>query len=193
MNKNWLMTGSSRWFCRRFAEEILSRGDRIVAAVSAPEQLTLWAESHRGRIRLVRMENSSLESAENTVKAAGEILGRIDVLLNYVDPELERILEERGEAEFRRKVDRRFWSMIHASRAVVPLMREQGEGRILQVFCQEQAEEAEPCRPLCEAFHGAMGAFNEALAHQVAGYGIRVEVLSPEELGMVEEALVLVR
>jgi NAD(P)-dependent dehydrogenase (short-subunit alcohol dehydrogenase family) len=115
------------------------------------------------------------------------------VLLNYVDPELEGILEERGEAEFRRKVDRRFWSMIHMSRAVVPLMREQGEGRILQVFCQEQAEEGEPCQPFCEAFHGTLEVFNESLALQVAGYGIRVEVLSPEELETVEEALALVR
>src|SRR5258707_398213 len=132
MSKVWLITGSSRGLGRALAEAVLATGDRLVATAGNPAQLADLVERYRDRIRAVALNVTDDRAADHAVQSAVDAFGRVDVLINNAGYGDVNSIEDTSLAEFRAQIETNLFGVIIVTKATIPLMREQGEGHIIQ-------------------------------------------------------------
>jgi len=93
-NKVWFITGTSSGFGRLLAEEVLAKGDKVVATARKPEVLADLVEKYPDAARAVKLDVTNLQDVKNSISEAVREFGRIDVLVNNAGYALVGAIEE---------------------------------------------------------------------------------------------------
>ncbi|RKH52440.1 SDR family NAD(P)-dependent oxidoreductase [Corallococcus sp. AB050B] len=134
MSKVWFVTGASSGIGAGVVRAALEAGDRVVATARNVEKLrSAIGEQAGDRLAFVPLDVTKEEQARQAVAAAVERFGRIDVLVNNAGYSLIGNLESLTPAQFEQQLATNFHGVLHVLRAVLPVMRPQRSGRILNV------------------------------------------------------------
>jgi 3-oxoacyl-[acyl-carrier protein] reductase len=132
-----LVTGASRGIGRRIAERFALEGSRVVVAYvvdrSAADEVVGGINADGGEAFAVASDVSRSQDVERMVEAALERFGRIDVLVNNAGIHVAKPVMETTEAEWDRTIDVNLKGAYLCSKAVVPTMRRQGAGAIVNI------------------------------------------------------------
>ena len=176
--KTWLITGAASGFGRAFAEYALSRGDNVVATARSVAKLDALVALAPTRVLAAKLDVDQPGDAEAAVAAAIARFGRIDILVNNAGYGVVGAVEETPDAELRAILDTNFFGAMALIRAALPQLRAQGSGAIVNMsslggqlsFAGFSAYSASKF-----ALEGA----SEALAQEVAPFGIKVLIVEP--------------
>jgi NAD(P)-dependent dehydrogenase (short-subunit alcohol dehydrogenase family) len=179
----WFITGASSGFGLAFAEYALAQGHRVVATARTPQKLATLeahAAAHDAADRLLvfPLDVTERGSAVPAVAAALARFGRIDVLFNNAGYGIVGAVEETPEAELRAQMETNFFGAVAVTQAVLPTMRAQRSGAIVNISSLGGQ--------LSFAGFGAYSAskfalegLSEALAQEVAPFGVKVLIAEP--------------
>jgi len=176
--KVWFITGTSSGFGRCIAEEVIARGGRVVATARNPHTLDDLVARAPERLQALPLDVTKGADIERAVAAALARFGTIDVVVNNAGYSVVGAVEETSEAELRATFEPMFFGAVALTRAVLPHFREQRKGTIVQITSVGGFITAPGFGPYCAAKH-ALEAISEALAAEVAPYGIRVLIVEP--------------
>jgi NAD(P)-dependent dehydrogenase (short-subunit alcohol dehydrogenase family) len=174
----WLITGSSAGFGRHLAEAALARGDRVVATARRPDTLDDLVATAPESALAVPLDVTRADQIEQAVTAALERFGRIDVLVNNAGHGSVGAVEEIDPGDLRALMDTMFFGAVALTQAVLPHMRDQGSGAIVQMSSMGGQISMPGFGAYCAAKFALEG-LSEALAGEVAPLGIRVLIVEP--------------
>ncbi|MEV0351252.1 SDR family NAD(P)-dependent oxidoreductase [Nonomuraea sp. NPDC050680] len=174
----WFITGASRGLGRAFAEAALATGDRVVAAARNVDPLAELTEEHPGRLVRLAMDVSDRAAVQDGVDQAAAAFGRLDIVVNNAGGFLFGMLEEATEEQIRAHFDVNFFGAIWVAQAVVPHLRKQGSGHILQVTSMGSGGGFASVG-LYAGGKSALDSVSQALAMEVEPFGIKVTIVQP--------------
>ncbi len=177
-NKVWFITGMSSGFGKALAEEVLAKGDRVVATARKPEVLRDLVEKYPDTARAVKLDVTNLDDAKSAVREAVKEFGRIDVLVNNAGYVLAGAIEEASDAQIRRQFDTNVFGVLNITREVLPVLREQKSGHIVNIGSLSGFL-AMPSLGIYSASKFALEGVSEALAAEVAPLGIKTMLVEP--------------
>lgn len=173
--RTWLVTGSSAGLGRALCEELLEKGEQVVATARRLEDI---ADLAGERCLTATLDVTIPAQIEAAVAAATERFGRIDVLVNNAAYGEMGMIEEFDDARARRQFDVNVFGVLNMQRAVLPVMRTQGSGHVLNISSIAGLASFPMAGMYCATKH-ALEALSEALAAEVAGFGIHVTLVEP--------------
>lgn len=178
MKKTILITGASRGFGKLWAKTFLKRGDKVAATARNLSDLDDLAKEFGELFIPIQLDVNDRNATFEAVKYAGASLGSIDVLINNAGFGLFGTIEEATEEEARQQFETNVFGLLWVTQAVLPIMRNQGHGHIIQVS-SALGLTAIPTLGLYSASKFAVEGLSESLAAEVAGFGIKVTLLEP--------------
>ena len=178
MATNWLVTGVSSGLGRLIAEKVLARGDTVVGTSRRADALSDLEASHPGRVRVLAVDLANQAAVRRAVDDAFASIDRIDVVVSNAGYGLLGAGEEATDEQVRDIVDTNLIGSIALIRAVLPHLRRQGGGRILQVS-SEGGQIAYPAFGLYHATKWGIEGFVEAVAQEVESFGIAFTLVEP--------------
>jgi len=173
-----LVTGASRGVGRDIVRGALADGHRVVAGVRSVSALTDLAAEHPDRLVVVELDVTNDEHVRGAVSATVQQFGRVDVLVNNAGYANMAAIEDVDFDDFTAQVDTNFYGVVRLTRAVLPIMRAQRCGHIVQI----SSVGGRLTRPGLAAYQSskwAVNGFSGVLAAEVAPLGIKVSVLEP--------------
>jgi NAD(P)-dependent dehydrogenase (short-subunit alcohol dehydrogenase family) len=174
----WLITGASSGFGRALADAALSAGDTVVAAVRYPKAMADLVETNPNRVSTVELDITDQAQITAAVAEVLERHGRIDVLVNNAGRGIVGAAEETTDEELRGLMDLHLFGPAALIRAVLPHMRAQGSGSIVQMSSQT-GRVSFPGVSAYAATKFALEGWSEALAAEVGPHGIQVLIVEP--------------
>jgi NAD(P)-dependent dehydrogenase (short-subunit alcohol dehydrogenase family) len=171
----WFVTGSTSGFGRALVDAARGRGERVVATARRPELLTDLEEDD---VLVLGLDVTRAEAIEPALDAAVERFGRVDVLVNNAGIGFVGALEETSLADLRAVMETMFFGPAALTRAVVPRMRAQASGAIVQISSQGGQVTAPGFSAYCAAKFALEG-LSEAVAAEVVPFGVRVLIVEP--------------
>jgi NAD(P)-dependent dehydrogenase (short-subunit alcohol dehydrogenase family) len=174
----WFITGTSSGFGRAIAEEALRRGDRVVATARSPRALADLTAAHPDRVAALALDVDRPEQIRAAVAEALARFGRIDVLVNNAGYGIVGAVEETSDGELRAVMDTMFFGAVALTREVLPILRRQGRGAVVQISSVGGIVSPPGFGAYCAAKH-ALEAMSESLAAEVAPLGVRVLIVEP--------------
>ncbi|MGC4055899.1 MAG: oxidoreductase [Paludibaculum sp.] len=177
-SKVWLITGSSRGLGRALTEAVLAAGHKVVATARNPRQLTDLVDQYGSNVRAVALDVTSADAARQAVETAVTEFGRLDVLVNNAGYGNMGAIEDVPDEDFRAQMETNFFGVVNVSRAVLPQMRTQRSGHIIQIS-SIGGRTSSPGLAAYQSAKWAVGGFSEVLAKEVAPLGIKVTVVEP--------------
>jgi NAD(P)-dependent dehydrogenase (short-subunit alcohol dehydrogenase family) len=177
-SKVWIITGTSSGFGRSLAEEVLKRGERVVATARDPKSLDDLVAVAPDRVLALRLDITQQAQIKPAIDETLRRFGRIDVVVNNAGFSIVGAVEETGDAELRETLETMFFGAAALTRAVLPQLRQQRAGTIVQLTSVGGLITAPGFGAYCAAKH-ALEALSESLAAEVAPFGIRVLIVEP--------------
>ncbi|MEU9168659.1 SDR family NAD(P)-dependent oxidoreductase [Streptomyces sp. NPDC048420] len=178
MNKVWFITGTSKGFGREFARAALERGDRVAATARDTAAVGDLADRFGDALLPIRVDVTDRTQVFEAVAAAKERFGRIDVVVNNAGYGLYGAVEELSVKELRDQLETNLFGVLHVTQAVLPILREQGSGHIFQISSVAGMVAAGGMGAYSTS-KWALEALSEALAQEVAPFGIKVTLIEP--------------
>jgi NAD(P)-dependent dehydrogenase (short-subunit alcohol dehydrogenase family) len=175
----WFITGSSRGFGRALVQAALEAGDRVVATARRPAQLQEFADKYGDQVLALPLDVTDPGAVRTAVEAAVERFGRLDVVVNNAGYANVAPIETGGDEDFRTQFDTNFWGVYHVSKAVIPQLRAQGGGTIVQFSSVGGRVGGSPGIGSYQAAKFAVDGFSRVLAVETAPFGVRVMVVEP--------------
>ncbi|CAN7471799.1 SDR family oxidoreductase [Caballeronia sp. LjRoot29] len=178
MSQTWFITGGSSGFGRLLAENLLARGDRVAARLRKVRALDDLKERFGERLWVASLDVTDTHAIRQATSRAFAELGRIDVVVSNAGYGLVGAAEEVSDEQIRQQIDTNLIGSIQVIRAVLPHLRAQGGGRILQVS-SEGGQITYPDFSLYHATKWGIEGFVEAVATEVASFGIEFTIVEP--------------
>ncbi len=176
--KTWLITGTSSGFGRAFATYALEKGYNVVATARNPERLNDLVAQAPDRVLALALDVDRPGDAAAAVGAALERFGRLDVLINNAGYGILGAVEETPENELRALMETNFFGAAAVIKAALPALRAQGSGAIVNISSLGgQLSFAGFSAYSASKF--ALEGLSEALAQEVAPFGIKVLIVEP--------------
>jgi NAD(P)-dependent dehydrogenase (short-subunit alcohol dehydrogenase family) len=175
--KVWFITGAASGFGRAFAEYALSHGHRVAAAATSTGGLQELAAKAPDRVATLTLDLTRPGNAESAVAAALSRFGRLDVLINTPGYGATGTLEDVTDAE-PRTLMANFYGIMAVTRAVLPTFRVQRCGAIVNILSTGEPLSATSFRAHAADTFALEGA-SEALAQEMAPFGVRVLIVEP--------------
>ncbi len=174
----WFITGSSRGLGRSLTTAVLAHGDHVAATARRPEQLADLVAEYGDRILPLALDVTNNEQITQAVAAAVAHFGRLDVVVNNAGFGITGAVEGYTEEQVRSQLETNLYAPIAVTRAVLPQLRQQRSGHILQISSLG-GRVGNPGVAIYQAAKFGLGGFSEALAKEVAPLGIRVTCVEP--------------
>ena len=178
MNKVWFITGCSTGFGRALATEVLQIGCNVVVTARKIVDVEDLVASYPNNAIAVKLDVTSNTEIAEAVEIALQKFGRIDVLVNNAGIGYFGAIEESEEAEIRRMFEINFFGLANMTNAVLPIMRNQKSGHIVNV-ASIGGLVSFPGVGFYNATKYAVDGLSESLAKEVAHLGIKVTVICP--------------
>jgi len=174
----WLITGCSSGFGRLLAEELLRRGERVVATARDRTKVADLEKAHPEQALALSLDVTKKQQIDSSIAIALKKFGRIDVLVNNAGFGVAGAVEEVAEDEYMPMFEVNLFGLIQMTKAVVPLLREQRSGHVLNVssiggLC------ALPGVTYYNTTKFAVEGFSEGLAQEMAPFGVHVTAIEP--------------
>ncbi|HUH52132.1 MAG TPA: SDR family oxidoreductase [Flavobacterium sp.] len=167
-----LITGASSGIGKAIAEFLQQKHFIVYGTSRNPEQ-NLDAE-----VKLIQLEVTDASSIQTAIAQVLHKEGRIDVLINNAGIGITGALEEIPTAEMRRNFETNLFGPIEVIKAVLPQMRKQGSGLIINIT-SIAGYMGLPFRSVYSASKGALELTTEALRMEVKPFGIQVTNIAP--------------
>ena len=176
--RTWLITGISSGFGRHLTQQLLARGDRVVGTVRNPDAADDLKARYGGLLRVLPLDVTDTVAVRRAAGTAFRELGRIDVVVNNAGYGLFRAAEELTDEQILAQVSTNLLGSIQVTRAVLPHLRAQGGGRILQISSYG-GQAANPGACMYHATKWGIEGFMESTARDVAPFGIEITIVEP--------------
>lgn len=178
MNKVWFITGCSTGFGRYLAIEALAKGYQVVVAARNTNDVQDIVANYPATSLVVKLDVTITDQIKSSVQDAVAKFGKIDVLVNNAGIGYFGAIEESEEAEVRRMFEINVFGLAHMTQAVLPYMRKQKSGHILNV-ASIGGLRAFPGVGFYNATKFAVDGLSESLSKEVAPLGIKVTIVAP--------------
>jgi NAD(P)-dependent dehydrogenase (short-subunit alcohol dehydrogenase family) len=178
MSKVWFVTGSSRGLGRAVVTAALEAGDRVIATARKAASLDDLVARYGERVHPLALDVTDMEQVRRAVRKGREVFGRLDVVVNNAGYADLASIEDVTVDDFRAQIDTNFYGVVHVSKAVLPVLREQGSGHIFQVSSLG-GRIGSAGLAAYQSAKWAVGGFSTVLAQEVASFGVKVTVLEP--------------
>jgi NAD(P)-dependent dehydrogenase (short-subunit alcohol dehydrogenase family) len=176
--KNWFITGTSRGFGREWAQAALARGDRVAATARDVSSLSGLVEQYGDAVLALELDVTDRDADFAAVARAHEHFGRLDVVINNAGYGLFGTIEEVSELQARAQIETNLFGALWVTQAALPYLREQHSGHIIQVSSIGGIA-AFAGVGLYHASKWGLEGFSDALAQEVAEFGIHVTLVEP--------------
>lgn len=174
--KTWFVTGASTGFGRAFIEAALNGGGRVIATARNTDALAYLAGAG-DRALALRLDVTRQDEIDAAM-AAAVAFGGFDVLVNNAGYGFLGGVEEAGVEEIEAQFAVNFFGALHVTRGALPLLRERGEGFILNISSIAGLRSF-PGAAFYSATKFALEGLSEGLRHEVAKFGIKVMIIEP--------------
>jgi NAD(P)-dependent dehydrogenase (short-subunit alcohol dehydrogenase family) len=174
----WFITGASTGFGRILAEQVLDKGDKVVATARKPEQIADLTHDHPDTALILALDVTQDTAIEAAVDSTIKHFGRIDVLVNNAGYGLAGAIEEATEDEYMPVFETNVFGLISLTKAVLPHLRKQRSGHIVNLSSIGGLI-GSPGWGYYNASKFAVEGFSEALAAELAPLGIHVTIVEP--------------
>lgn len=176
--KTWFITGTSRGFGREWTIAALERGDTVAATARDTSSLDDLVATFGDALLPLALDVTDRAASFAAVQAAHERFGRLDVVVNNAGYGQFGAIEEVSEAQARAQIETNLFGALWVTQAALPLLRAQGSGHIVQVSSIGGIT-AFPNIGMYHASKWALEGMSQALAAEVAGFGIHVTLVEP--------------
>jgi NAD(P)-dependent dehydrogenase (short-subunit alcohol dehydrogenase family) len=177
-SKIWFISGVSSGLGRSLAEEVAASGDIVFGTLRKTEQMPEFEAISPGRTFALKMDVNHPDEVEAAVRQILEKQGRIDVLVNNAGYGLFGSIEETSMEEARSQMETNFFGALALTKAVLPAMRKQKSGHIIQISSMAGVRSA-PGLGIYNASKHALEGFSEALSLEVKPFDIKVTIIEP--------------
>jgi NAD(P)-dependent dehydrogenase (short-subunit alcohol dehydrogenase family) len=177
-----LITGCSSGFGLEAALAFAGRGDVTVATMrdlGKADALRTRAEAAQVDVEIAQLDVTDESSIASAVAGIVERHGTVDVLVNNAGVGSRGAVETMSMTSAQQLMDTNFWGPIRCIRAVLPAMRSQGSGVIINVSSLASRVPGTAYTSMYGASKSALNAVSEALATEVEPFGIRVVSIEP--------------
>jgi len=180
MTKTIFITGASRGFGKLWAEALLQRGDKVIATARNLKSLDDLREKYGDQLLPLILDVTDRNASFAAVETAKAHFGTIDVLINNAGFGLFGAVEETTEKEAREQMETNFFGLLWLTQAILPIMREQGHGHIIQLSSVLGLVTA-PILGIYNASKFAVEGLSESLAEEVKDFGVHVTLVEPNQ------------
>jgi NAD(P)-dependent dehydrogenase (short-subunit alcohol dehydrogenase family) len=176
--KVWFITGTSRGFGRQWAIAALERGDKVAATARNTATLDDLVQQYGERLLPIALDVTDRDADFAAVKQAHDHFGRLDIVVNNAGYGQFGFVEELSEQEARDQIETNVFGALWITQAALPYLRRQGSGHIIQVSSIGGIS-AFPVVGIYHASKWALEGFSQALAQEVAPFGVHVTLIEP--------------
>lgn len=177
-NKVWFITGCSTGFGRHIAVQAIEAGYKVVVTARRVEQIQDIVSKNEDNTLALPLDVTNDEQIRSAVQQAIDKFGRIDVLVNNAGIGYFSSVEESLEEETRRMFEINFWGLMHMTNAVLPHMRSQKSGHIIN-FSSIGGLTSFPTLGYYHATKYAVEGISESLAKELTPFNIAVTLIEP--------------
>ena len=174
----WLITGCSTGIGRAIATAALDAGHSVLVTARRVDAVQDLVDAYPGLAASARLDVTDQAQIAEAVAAAGSTFGGVDVLVNNAGYGYLSAVEEGDDAEVRALFDTNFFGAVDMIKAVLPQMRERGDGRIINVSSMTGIV-TNPPNTYYSCTKHALEALTEGLAKEVGPLGIKVSAIEP--------------
>ncbi|WP_181697684.1 oxidoreductase [Nocardia sp. GTS18] len=174
----WLVTGASSGFGRAIAQAAIEAGDIVIAVARRTAALDDLVAAHPDQLETVALDVTDTDRIDTVIADVVARHGRIDVLVNNAGRTHVGAVEETTDAELRALFDLHLFGPAALTRAVLPHMRSQRSGAIVQMS-SVGGQLSFAGFSAYSATKFALEGLTEALAEEVAPFGIKVLIVEP--------------
>ncbi len=178
MSKVWLITGSARGLGLHIARAVLEAGDRLVATARNPDRLTPLRAEFGNRVATFALDVADPTAAQAAVDFAADTFGRLDVLVNNAGFGHFAPFEQTDPDHFRAQVETNFFGVVNMTRAVLPMMRLQRSGHIINIS-SVGGRMTGPGMAAYQSAKWAVSGFSEIIAKETRHLGIKAVSVEP--------------
>jgi NAD(P)-dependent dehydrogenase (short-subunit alcohol dehydrogenase family) len=179
MSKVWFITGAGSGIGAATARAALKAGDRVVATGRNLDKVrSALSDAGGDNLAFVQLDVANEEQARTAVHEAVKAFGRVDVLVNNAGYSLLGNFEELSTAEIEGLISTNFYGVMYVMRAVLPIMRKQRSGRVINISSLAGAVGLKHCGAYSAAKFAVEG-LSLAVAHEVEQFGIKIVVVEP--------------
>lgn len=176
--KVWFITKASKGMGLEITKAVLSNGDKVIATSRDTDTLSEEFEEHESDLLLIKLDITNENDVEYAISKGIDYFGQIDVVVNNAGYNLLGNIEEISDAEFRKTMDVNVFALTHIIRKVLPHFRKQQSGHIINTTSM-MGYMSYPGNGSYSATKYAVIGLSEALAQEVAPFGIKVTILAP--------------
>lgn len=177
-NKVWFITGTSSGFGHAFARHAIGRGHGVAATARDPGKLDELVALAPDRVAALKLDVTKAQDAAAAIAAAQERFGRIDVLINNAGFAIVGAVEETSDADLRAQMETNFFGAMTVTRAALPLLRRQRFGAIVNISSMGGQLSFAGFSAYSASKFALEGA-SEALAQEMAPFGVKVLIVEP--------------
>ena len=178
LSRVWLITGVSSGLGYEMTRLLLDRGERVAGTARNLAPLEELKAKHGDRLWLTGLDVTDSAAIHRVVKGAVTALGRLDVVIGNAGYGLFGAAEELTDEQIVHQINTNLVGSIQTIRAVLPFLRAQGGGRIIQIS-SEGGQVAYPNFSLYHATKWGIEGFVEAVAREVVPFGIEFTLAEP--------------
>lgn len=176
--KTWFITGAARGLGFQVAHSAVAAGDNVVVTGRNIEALRAAYKDSGANLLALELDVCQNDQIERGVKHAVEHFGRIDLLVNNAGYGQLGIFEEIDRDKIVPQFETNVFGLMAVTRAVLPYMRKQKKGHIINLSSIGGAAGFDGCSVYC-ATKFAVEGFSESLALEVKQFGIDVTIIEP--------------
>jgi NAD(P)-dependent dehydrogenase (short-subunit alcohol dehydrogenase family) len=176
----WFVTGTSRGLGLELVTQLLQRGDQVAATTRSAERLLAALGDRVGTSRLLPLtvDLRDDEQVRRAVRQATDRFGGLDVVVNNAGYGYLAAVEETSAREVRDMLDVQVAGVWNVLRATLPVLREQKSGHVVNVSSVLGLTAVAGWGLYC-AGKFALEGLTEALAQEMAGFGVKVTIVEP--------------
>jgi NAD(P)-dependent dehydrogenase (short-subunit alcohol dehydrogenase family) len=178
MTKIWFITGSSRGLGRSLTAAVLAKGDKVAATARNTDQLQDFVDQYPDQVLAVKLDVTKQDQINAAIENAIGHFGRIDVLVNNAGFGITGATEAFTDEQVRDQLETNLNAPIAITRAVIPHMRKQRSGHILQIS-SIGGRVGSGGVTIYQAAKFGLSGFSEGLAQELGPLGIKVIVIEP--------------
>lgn len=177
MNRTVLITGTSSGYGKAMAEHFLARGWNVLATMRRPDP-GVFPEAAATRLKVLGLDVTDADSIAAAIGEGLAAFGAIDVLVNNAGIGMASALEATPDPVIREIFETNTFGVFAACRAIIPHMRRQGRGVIVNVT-SSAAIGPMPLVAVYTASKSAVEGFTESLSYELSPFGIKARLVEP--------------
>ena len=176
--KVWFITGTSRGFGREWTIAALERGDKVAATARDTSTLADLQGKYGDALLPIQLDVTDRDADFAAVAKAHDHFGRLDIVVNNAGYGQFGFIEELSESEARDQIETNVFGALWITQAALPFLRAQRSGHIIQVSSIGGITAFQNVG-IYHASKWALEGFSQALAQEVAPFGIHVTLIEP--------------